>query len=245
MATLTKKLQSAHPLLLGLLVSGAATVASYTLPDEHAGSVVGLIFLSATYVLALPKSAPLPPDHYGLDFGGLFEPAPLHFRAMMLKTGRALATATLVALLVLPPFWLAFQAWYSPTQDFSWGRALSGELSSGLPFLSDLVLGHLLTVAVPEEAFFRGWLQSRLADADKKTVNFLGAQLGLSLVLVSALFALGHFATTLQVGRFAVFFPSLLFGWLRARTGGVGASIFLHAQCNVFSTLLGKGYGLY
>ena len=57
-------------------------------------------------------------------------------------------------------------------------------------------------------------------------------------------FALGHFATIREPTRLAVFFPSLLFGWLRARTGGVGAGIAFHTACNVFSELLRQGYRL-
>ena len=45
--------------------------------------------------------------------------------------------------------------------------------------------------------------------------------------------------------RLAVFFPALLFGWLRARTGGIGASVCFHMLCNVYSQVLGRGYGLY
>ena len=38
-------------------------------------------------------------------------------------------------------------------------------------------------------------------------------------------------------------FPSLVFGWLRARTEGVGASIAFHASCNLFSATLLQAYG--
>ena len=44
--------------------------------------------------------------------------------------------------------------------------------------------------------------------------------------------------------RLAVFFPSLLFGWLRARTGGIGTSVIFHAMCNLFVAVLARGYGL-
>ena len=43
----------------------------------------------------------------------------------------------------------------------------------------------------------------------------------------------------------AVFFPALVFGWLRARTGGIGASMLFHALCNVYSQALGRGFGVY
>jgi membrane protease YdiL (CAAX protease family) len=58
------------------------------------------------------------------------------------------------------------------------------------------------------------------------------------------IFAIGHVLTIRHPARLAVFFPALLFGWLRQRTGGVGASVLLHASCNIFSAALGRGYGL-
>ena len=68
---------------------------------------------------------------------------------------------------------------------------------------------------------------------------------GPGILAASAIFALGHIATIHAPARLAVFFPALVFGWLRARTGGIGASIAYHALCNVFSEALGRGYGVY
>jgi hypothetical protein len=31
---------------------------------------------------------------------------------------------------------------------------------------------------------------------------------------------------------------------MRARTGGIGAGVLFHAMCNLFSAMLGRGYGL-
>ena len=76
-------------------------------------------------------------------------------------------------------------------------------------------------------------------------LRILGATVGPSLLVTSLIFALGHFATIREPARLAVFFPSLLFGWLRYRTKGVGAGIAFHATCNVFSELLGKGFRVY
>jgi hypothetical protein len=73
----------------------------------------------------------------------------------------------------------------------------------------------------------------------------LGAPIGWGLLVSSLIFAIGHFVTVPVPARFAVFFPSLLFGWLRARTGGIGASLTFHAFCNVFSETLGRAYGVY
>jgi membrane protease YdiL (CAAX protease family) len=71
-----------------------------------------------------------------------------------------------------------------------------------------------------------------------------GVRFGPGLLLTSAIFAAGHLLTELNPGRLAVFFPSLLFGLLRARTGGIGASLLFHAMCNVLSWYLLHGYGL-
>jgi membrane protease YdiL (CAAX protease family) len=73
-------------------------------------------------------------------------------------------------------------------------------------------------------------------------VRVLGAEVGAGLVLASAVFALGHVATTGHVARLSVFFPSLVFGWLRSRTGGIGASVAFHAACNIFSAFLTDAY---
>jgi membrane protease YdiL (CAAX protease family) len=43
---------------------------------------------------------------------------------------------------------------------------------------------------------------------------------------------------TLQPWRLATFFPGLLFGWLRARTGGVVAPAVAHALSNLLLLFL-------
>lgn len=105
-----------------------------------------------------------------------------------------------------------------------------------------LVLVNLLVVAVPEEVFYRGFLGSRMDQLFVPTWNFLGARIGVGLVITSALFALGHYLVEFQPGRLTVFFPSLLFGWLRSRTGGVGAASVVHALSNVLLAFLNGAY---
>jgi membrane protease YdiL (CAAX protease family) len=61
-------------------------------------------------------------------------------------------------------------------------------------------------------------------------------------LLTSAIFAVGHLFTELNAARLAVFFPSLVFGFLRARTKGIGASVAFHAMCNLFSAYLLHSY---
>jgi uncharacterized protein len=122
---------------------------------------------------------------------------------------------------------------------------------AGAPFhlvipgsFADDVAGQLLVIALPEEAFFRGYLQTSLDRAWPPTVRLLGASVGPGLLVSSAIFAVGHVLTDPHPARLAVFFPSLLFGWMRARTGGVGAGVVFHASCNLFVMLLARGFGL-
>ncbi|MBW7947561.1 MAG: CPBP family intramembrane metalloprotease, partial [Sphingomonadaceae bacterium] len=92
-----------------------------------------------------------------------------------------------------------------------------------------------------------GFGSTRLADgrAVPRRLRVLGADLGPAVLVVSVIFALGHLATIRQPARLAVFFPSLLFGWLRCRTGGIGAGLVFHAMCNLFSEMLGNGFSVY
>ncbi len=101
-----------------------------------------------------------------------------------------------------------------------------------------LVLSQILVVAVPEEVFFRGYLMSRFEERWPSRRRVLGAAVGWPLLLSSALFAFGHFAVDLAPPRLAVFFPALVFGWMRARSGSIAAGALFHALCNVLSETL-------
>jgi membrane protease YdiL (CAAX protease family) len=261
-----------NPLGVALVVSCCAAALSYLLPPAYSATAVGLWFLVATYALTLrePPSAgptnaadssansstnsstnsvadpaadpvdPASPEadsaaRWGLSLGGLLDREPLSGPRLARATLRALGYAAALALITLPPFWLGFVFWYgaegafTPTVDWR---------------LLDEALGQLLVIALPEEAFFRGYLQTSLEERWPPRHRVLGAPLGWAVVVTSAVFALGHLATVPEPARLAVFFPSLAFGWLRARTGGIGAGVLYHASCNLFASFLGRGYGL-
>lgn len=99
------------------------------------------------------------------------------------------------------------------------------------------VIDQVFVVALPEEFFYRGFIQTRLRDAWPQGRMFLGARLGPAFWATAVLFALGHLAI-FQVWRLAVFFPALLFGWLRERSGTVFGSALFHATCNLFELIL-------
>jgi membrane protease YdiL (CAAX protease family) len=107
-----------------------------------------------------------------------------------------------------------------------------------LPAKLDLwLLDQLFVVALPEEFFYRGYIQTRLRDALPQGRFFLGARLGPAFFLTAALFAVGHLAV-FEIWRLSVFFPALLFGWLRERTGTVVGATLFHAACNIYELVL-------
>ena len=61
--------------------------------------------------------------------------------------------------------------------------------------------------------------------------------MGAAFWLTQALFAVGHLGQ-LHFWRLAVFFPSILFGWLRARTGSIVPGILVHALSNLVLMVL-------
>lgn len=98
------------------------------------------------------------------------------------------------------------------------------------------ILVQLLLVALPEEVFFRGYLQSKLGN------NIKG------VVIVSFLFAVGHFITLCIGGSHNIsvcsqavltFFPSLVMGYLYLVTGTLWASIIFHFLANIVHIAIG------
>jgi hypothetical protein len=71
-----------------------------------------------------------------------------------------------------------------------------------------------------------------------------GATVGPGLLMTCIIFAFGHSIVEFQWWHFAIFVPSLAFGWLRAKTGDVMAGAFFHAWCNIMATILEKLYGV-
>jgi len=93
------------------------------------------------------------------------------------------------------------------------------------------ILTQLLMVALPEEVFFRGYLQNKLGN------NIKG------IIIVSLLFAVGHFITLCLGGGHNIaicsqailtFFPSLVMGYLYLKTKTLWASIIFHFFANIF-----------
>lgn len=228
-----------EPLLVTLLVTGLVTALSTWLPQSWVAVGVALVFLGVTWLLVLRRSDEEVLAH-GLGLGGLIaglSDQERSTRHMLRAGGGAVLVALVCAVITFVPFYFGFMKVWHPRHGFVIHLPM-GELLS-------LVAGQVLVIALPEEVFYRGYVQSRLGAALGSHVRFLGARVGPEILITSVVFALGHLATIHKPARLAVFFPSLLFGFLRARTGGVGAGILFHAMCNVYSELLGRGFGVY
>ena len=222
-------------LVVSVVVTGLVTGVS-RLPDRFVALGVGAVFLLATWALVWCRDDEMV-ERYGLSFAGLVLPGRIDPSRLLGGFVSAIGWAFLFALVTFPFFFFGWRTYWAPHLRFS--------LEIGPVDAANAILGQLAVIALPEEAFYRGYLQTRLGEAFPRKLRILGASIGIELVLASAIFALGHVATIRNPGRLAVFFPALLFGWLRARTKGVGAGIAYHALCNVFSEMLGRGFGLY
>jgi uncharacterized protein len=214
----------------------AVAVCAFALPPSWHATVVGFIFLGATWMLVW-RHDDASVRRAGLALGGLVIPGPFDSAAVVRNAATALGWALALSAIVFVPFFVGWRFWWAP--KFSFALSVHPAETGGE------VLGQLLVIALPEEAFYRGYLQSRLDEAWPPRWQILGVRVGPGLLAGAAIFAAGHIVTVQVPARLAVFFPALVFGWLRARTGGIGASVGFHAFCNVYSQILGRGYGLY
>ncbi len=104
------------------------------------------------------------------------------------------------------------------------------------------VLTQIFVVALAEELFYRGYLQERLQRIWPARGTLLGAPFGAAIVVAAAVFAMAHFVGEYRFDRLGPFFPALLFGLLRARTGTIVGAIAYHAYCNLLGDVLWSCY---
>lgn len=145
--------------------------------------------------------------------------------------GPGVMWALILMAISFPPYILGYEWWFGrDTFHFALPSTFWQE-----------VVGNVFLVALPEEAFYRGFMQTRLDGVFKGRVNILGAKVGWALVITSALFAAGHLVE-FRADKLGTFFPGLVFGWLRARTGSIGGGVVFHASCNIWAQILRYGY---
>jgi membrane protease YdiL (CAAX protease family) len=135
-----------------------------------------------------------------------------------------------VIVVVFVPYVLLHYAWEH------WRSGATFHLRFPPAFLPE-VFNQILSVALPEEFFFRGYLQTQCDRVWGKPYRFLGAQWGGGLPVTAALFAACHVVYGGPV-RLVVFFPGLLYGWLRARTETIAVPVLYHAGSNLLMSIM-------
>jgi membrane protease YdiL (CAAX protease family) len=137
----------------------------------------------------------------------------------------------LACLLFLPPFIIAFFLYKLFWFDSQFALRLPAGLGRELAV-------NFLYFALPEELLFRGYMQKRLGRVLPKTYRLLGFELPLAGVICAAFFALAHVLYEASLVRLLVFFPALVFAWLRHRTDSVLAPVLFHGTCNVVAFVM-------
>ncbi len=225
----------------GLACAGVAALAALgrvvPIVDHNLGALVAIVFLCIPFFYAPRRGEDL------FDYG---------FRVTPVRRGLAFGLGA--PLVLFPLFAAAFVLFYDvvcrPEQAAwlrqlalpgmcrgwdGWGGMRAPRFDLQLP---KLVFVQVVVIALPEELFFRGFLHHLLERAMPPRRRLLGGGIGWALVLSSALFAVGHLAAGFDPRRLSVFFPGLLFGWMRSATGSILAGTIAHAASNLFIRLL-------
>lgn len=149
---------------------------------------------------------------------------------------RSVVVFIVAAAIIFPPFLVATHGWQIVVMDHHWlGLARFPDFLTVAAF-------QILLVALPEEFYFRGYFQSTIDRVFVKRWRILGVRLGWGWIITAAVFALAHSVVVYQWWHFAIFFPALLFGYMRERTGSITAPLLFHAASNVLMNWLVRCY---
>ncbi|MFO0556669.1 MAG: MrtC family glutamic-type intramembrane protease [Polyangiales bacterium] len=233
--------RAARDVLLSFAVVNGLVFALSRGPAQRYGlhDAIGALFLVGALV-SVRRLGDDDTHRFGITLGGVFPGAHGDPRSLV----RAVIESVPLALKELAVA-LGFAAIILPIYAFFWPYV--NPVPPARHFALDPqhvreIATNLLAVALTEEMYFRGWVQTRVADAlgvprDEPARKQLRRMAG-AIVIASILFAITHVTVAVTAPRAAVFFPGLLFGALRVWRGGVGAAVFLHAISNVFEAWL-------
>ena len=180
--------------------------------------------LVALPILAVRRVHPRSEDEAGIDL-------------KITRRGILFGLAAILALLL--PVWFGHHLWQT--------RFLGADFVPDISRLSTLPRAlwleipiQIFCVALPEEFFYRGYVQTALTDKFKNCPRLSRVAVPLAIGLASLLFAASHLPSG-NFTRLLTFFPGLLFGLLRYKSDSLWAPILCHAACN----LMMVGYGVF
>lgn len=208
-----------EPLFLTGVLLGTFKCAQFFFPASWMGLLVPLLLLYSSFFLKSFR----------------------HDRISFLDRSRAdffrgIKWFAVVTLAIMPLFTLAAHVWMISVFSYQDFRPAPLQIFAGGLF------AQLIAVALPEEFFFRGFLQDRLCAFFKPRWNIFGASLGWGWPLTAVIFAFAHSVIAVQWWHFSIFFPALLFGWLREKTGSITAPVLFHAFCNSWTVWFMQSY---
>jgi len=197
--------------------------------DENVLGFVGLLFLGLPLLVC---------DRIGR------KPAAFGFTSRHWHRGALLALG--VMLIITPLFVAGYHLWHGVHLGrepiVAWERLRHPE--DGTLWWLSFVATQFIVVALPEEFLFRGYIQKRLDERWTPSWRVLGTTLGPGWLVASALFALVHLSIAPAPHRLLVFFPGLLFGWLRSRSDGIVGPLVAHALSNILIRTVASFYYL-
>lgn len=97
------------------------------------------------------------------------------------------------------------------------------------PVSVNVLFYQLFAVAIPEELFFRGFIQQSLGNSLK------------AVIITSLLFTLAHLTHLILNGNFSallVFFPSMVMGWIYMKRLNILPSVVFHFLSNISYSLV-------
>lgn len=122
-----------------------------------------------------------------------------------------------------------FIGWYIYATEFQ-NKSFAPSLQVNIVLLT---INILLFVGIPEEYFFRGYLQSELNKILGRKIKFLSAKVGPGLFITAIVFTLSHILVQMDWSKASLIFLSLILGWLREKTESILASVGLHTFANI------------
>src|SRR5262249_9120748 len=148
--------------------------------------------------------------------------------------GRNLLWAVGAMVVVFPLFLFGFRAYWGVLCGMSWRPGMCAHWAPDMwrhtgihvaPGFAKWALAQVVVIAIPEDLFFRGYIQGRLPDVFRPAT---------AIELPSVIIGLGHYLVDYDPQRLAVAFPGVLFGFLREKTGSIAPRALFHAGCNLY-----------